>query len=109
MLWPIHRSETLVPLILLILINAVMPGSAVGAHFCQASIILTARATGRTHGWINTVTVQIGCTATTNSVAIPSAPPPPPRHAQNRSGFVLLLADTTVPVAVTKVTAFKLS
>jgi len=49
-----------------------------------------------------------GCSFNSNSVTTPKLPPPP-RKAQNKSGFSLALARTTEPSAVTRVNPSTLS
>ena len=49
------------------------------------------------------------CVRKTSRVTIPKLPPPPPRHAQNRSAWWFLSATRTLPSAVTICTETRLS
>jgi hypothetical protein len=50
---------------------------------------------------LNTVITSTGKLSKVNETLTPKVPPPPPRHAQNRSGFWSLLQTTSSPAAVT--------
>jgi hypothetical protein len=65
---------------------------AFGAQACQAANIRAACDCDRFQETPNTSAVCSGKARITNWVATPKLPPPPPRHAQYRSGSELALA-----------------
>ena len=80
---------------------------AFGAQRCQAST--TRAASDQDHPARKIVAVLTGWVVNVNRVATPKFPPPPPRQAQNRSGFRCGLHCLTTPSAVTIVKLRRLS
>jgi hypothetical protein len=78
-----------------------------GAQDCQPATTLAAADHG--HLRKNSTTWDSGWVRSVNEVAIPKLPPPPPRHAQNRSLFVRASQVLTIPSAVTICTDTRLS
>src|ERR1700732_3868976 len=70
----------------------VMVLGAFGAHACQAVKMRAACACDSVQDTPNTTATLSGNTLSLNCVAMPKLPPPPPRHAQYRSGLDVALA-----------------
>jgi hypothetical protein len=70
---------------------------AFGAHVCQALKIPAACDWRNFQETPNTRTFVRAKMRNTNCVAIPKLPPPPPLHAQNKSGSELTVACSVLP------------
>src|ERR1700719_3237627 len=70
----------------------VMVLGAFGAHACQAAKMRAACACDSVHDTPNTRALLSAHALNVNCVAMPKLPPPPPRHAQYRSGLVVAFA-----------------
>src|SRR5215475_15997144 len=69
--------------------------SAVRSQFCQPTSTCANDSVGK---WTFTTSAsEIGNVANVNEVVTPKLPPPPPRNAQNRSGWSVADAVTAAP------------
>ena len=83
------------------------PSGAYGAQRCHASTTVCASLQG--HSAKNVATLPTGYVRSWNEVTMPKFPPPPPRQAQKRSAFSLLLQVRTLPAASTSLSESTLS
>src|ERR1700758_4348308 len=90
------------------MIGVILAG-AVGAQAAQAANSFAACVCVNLQDTPNTSALASGNTSSLNSVAMPKLPPPPPLHAQNRSGSEAALAVSTRDCASTMLTCCMLS